>query len=148
MARREWTYEFTAHTTAPLETVWPLIAEVERWKDWSFLTRSFLLVEGGPVPNGVGARRRMAVGPFGSEEEVVLFEPPHHLGYVARKGMPVKQYRADVVLSPDGDGTTITWTGALVPKVPGTGVFVWVYARTFVRRFVRQLAAYTKRSLG
>jgi hypothetical protein len=47
------------------------------------MTRTYLLREGSPVPDGVGALRRLAVGPFGSCEEVVEFEPPVHLGYVA-----------------------------------------------------------------
>src|ERR1039458_850434 len=87
--------------------VWPLIGEAERWKDWSFMTRTYLLREGSPDRNGVGALRRFAVGPFGSCEEVVEFEPPSHLGYVARKGIPVKSYRGDIRLAPDGDGTVV-----------------------------------------
>ena len=61
------------------------------------MTRTFLLREGSPEPDGVGALRRFAVGPFGSCEEVVEFEPPTHLGYVARKGVPVRNYRGDIV---------------------------------------------------
>ena len=85
------------------------------------MTRTFLLREGSPDPDGVGALRRFAVGPFGSCEEVVEFEPLTHLGYVARKGIPVRSYRADIVLRPDGAGTAITWTASLTPLVPGTG---------------------------
>lgn len=138
-------YEVVAHSDAPLAEVWPLVAEAERWKQWSFLSRSFLLREGQPVPDGVGALRRFAVGPFGSVEEVVAFEPPRHLGYVARKGMPVKHYRADVVLDDEGSGTRITWTGTVEPLVPGTGSLALAYARTFVQRFVRELVRYTAR---
>lgn len=138
-------YEVVAHADAPVSTVWPLVAEAERWKHWSFLSRSFLLRDGQPVPDGVGALRRFAVGPFGSVEEVVAWEPPRHLGYVARKGMPAKHYRADVVLDDEGDGTRITWTGTVEPIVPGTGPLVLAYARSFVRRFVRELCTYAAR---
>jgi hypothetical protein len=137
-------YELTAHSDAAVADVWPLVAEAERWKQWSFLSRSFLVREGHPAPDGVGALRRFAVGPFGSVEEVVAWEPPRHLGYVARKGMPVKHYRADVVLDDEGSGTRITWTGSLEPLVPGTGPLVLAYARSFVRRFVGELVRYTR----
>ena len=138
-------YEIVVHCDAPVSEVWPLIGEAERWKDWTFLTRSYLVRKGAPDPDGVGARRRFAVGPFGSVEEVVAFEPPRHLGYVAHKGMPARRYRADVVLDAEGDRTKVTWTGSLEPLVPGTGPLVVAYARSFVARFTRSLVRYTAR---
>ena len=141
-----WRYELVGHSAAPPAELWPLIAEVERWKQWSFLTRSHLLRPGSPDPDGVGALRRLAVGPFGSSEEVVAFEPPSHFAYVARKGMPVRHYRADVHFEPDGDGTRLTWQGVLEPLVPGTGPLALAYARSFVRRFLRSVVAYADRN--
>ena len=140
-----WHYELTGHATAPPEALWPLVAEVERWKQWSFLTRTFLLRPGSPDPDGVGALRRLAVGPFGSTEEVVAFDPPSHFAYEARKGMPARHYRADVRLDAEATGTRITWRGTLEPLVPGTGPLVLAYARGFVARFLRSLVAYSER---
>jgi hypothetical protein len=136
---RRWAYEVQSRTTASIETVWALVAEAERWREWSFLTRSLLLREGSPDRNGVGALRRFAVGRTGSEEEVVVFEPPAHLAYEARRGLPVRYYRGDIRLEPDGTGTRIRWSGLLDPKWPGTGPLALAYARSFVRRFSRQL---------
>ncbi|HLX89954.1 MAG TPA: SRPBCC family protein [Acidimicrobiales bacterium] len=136
-------YEFVFRCEAPVSEVWPLVAEAERWKQWTFLTRTFLLRPGAPTPDGVGALRRFGVGPFGSVEEVVAFEAPHHLGYEARKGMPARHYRADIVLEEEGDATRVTWSGALEPLVPGTGPLVLAYARSFVGRFTRALVRYT-----
>ena len=138
-------YQIVVHCDAPRAEVWSLVAEAERWKEWSFLTRTFLLRQGQPVPDGVGALRRLGVGPFGSVEEVVAFEPPHHLGYEARKGMPARHYRADVVLDDEDGGTRVTWSGSLVPLVPGTGPLVLAYARSFIGRFTRSLVRYTAR---
>ena len=137
-----WRYELTGRSTAPRQTVWRLVSEVEQWKRWSMLSRTFLLRPGQPEPNGVGALRRLAVGPFGSTEEVVASEPPRHLGYEARKGMPARRYRADVVLEEDGSGTRITWTGSLDPLVPGTGRLALSYARSFVARFLASLVRF------
>jgi uncharacterized protein YndB with AHSA1/START domain len=140
-----WAYKVLAYSTAPPSTVWPLIADAARWKEWSFMTRTLLLREGAPDPDGVGALRRFAVGPFGSSEEVVEFEPPTHLGYVARKGLPVRSYRADIVLRPAGSGTAITWTASLTPLVPATGALVLAFTRTWVRLFARELVRYADR---
>jgi Polyketide cyclase / dehydrase and lipid transport len=122
--------------------VWPLVGEAARWKEWSFMTRTYLMREGTPTPDGVGALRRFAVGPFGSCEEVVEFDPPSHLGYEGRKGIPARRYRGDIFLRPDGDGTAITWTGWLEPILPGTGGLALAYTRTFARLFTKELVRY------
>lgn len=140
-----WLFKVEARTRAAPSQVWPLLGEAERWKDWSFLTSTFLMREGAPDPNGLGALRRLARGRFGSSEEVVAWDPPGHLGYVARKGLPVRGYRADVRLTPDGAGTAVTWTGSVVPLVPGTGALVLMYTRGFVRRFASELTRFTDR---
>jgi len=138
-AARTWRYEVQARTSAPPESVWALISQAERWKEWSFVTRSYLTREGAPEADGVGALRRFAVGPFGSVEEVVEFEPPLHLGYIAHRGLPVRSYRADIFLTADGPGTSIRWTGSLQPLLPGTGRAALAYTRGFIRLFARQL---------
>jgi hypothetical protein len=137
-----WCYEISAHCRATPTTVWPLVGEAARWKEWSFMTRTYLMREGTPAPDGVGALRRFAVGPFGSCEEVVEFDPPSHLGYEARKGIPARRYRGDIFLRPDGDGTAITWTGSLEPILRGTGGLALSYTRTFARLFTRELVRY------
>lgn len=106
------------------------------------MTRTYLIRPGASEAEGVGALRRFAVGPFGSVEEVVEWEPPHHLGYVARRGLPVRTYRADVRLESEGERTKVTWSGHLVPLVPGTGPAVLRYVRFLVSGFTRRLCRY------
>jgi hypothetical protein len=137
-----WRYEVLARSKASPVELWALVGEAARWKEWSFMTRTFLLREGAPSPDGVGALRRFAVGPFGSHEEVVKWESPDHLGYVSRRGLPVRWYRADIRLSADGDGTAITWTGSLEPLIPGTGALVLAFTRNIVRLFAKELVRY------
>jgi Polyketide cyclase / dehydrase and lipid transport len=137
-----WRYEIHARSKASPVELWPLVGEAARWKEWSFLTRTFLLREGAPAPDGVGALRRFAVGPFGSCEEVVEWNSPDHLGYVARRGIPVRWYRADIRLRPDGEGTAIIWTGSLEPLVPGTGALVLAFTRDVVRLFAKELVRF------
>jgi hypothetical protein len=122
--------------------VWPLIGEAERWKEWSWMTRTYLLRPGDPEPDGVGALRRFGVGPGGSREEVVAWEPPHHLGYIVVSGLPVRHYRSDVVLEKDGDGTEIRWQGSFDEIVPGTGRLLRMVLQRMVGGFARRVGRY------
>lgn len=104
-----------------MEVVWPLVGEAARWKEWSFLTRSGLEREGEPAPDGVGAIRSFTSFGIGSREEVVVWEPPLHLGYVILAGFPVRNYRGDVVLTAESGRTTLSWSASFDTKIPGTG---------------------------
>jgi hypothetical protein len=109
------------------------------------MTRTFLLRPGEPVPDGVGALRRFAFGPGGSTEEVVAWEPPHHLGYVAVSGLPVRRYRADVDLRGDGGGTAVTWRGSFDEIVPGTGAVIRLALARMTRGFAVHVCRYAER---
>jgi hypothetical protein len=125
--------------------IWPLIGEAARWKEWAWMTRTFLLRPGETDPEGVGALRRFALGPGGSKEEVVVWEPPHHLGYVAVAGLPVRRYRADVELRGDGEGTAITWRGTFDEMIPGTGALMRVILGRMTHGFAVRVARYAER---
>ena len=150
MAPRSFTR--SGHTLAPVDVVWPLVAEAARWKEWSFLDRSELVTEGSPVPDGVGAVRSFTRAGVGSREEVVAWEPPTHLGYVILRGFPVRDYRADVVLTPaaaDGagsaPGTTVTWSARFEPRYPGTGAATGLVLQQIIQRFITSLVRYADR---
>ena len=136
------TYRVEAGTHASREVVWPLVGEARRWREWSFLTASRLEREGDPDPDGVGAVRRFSRYGVGSREEVVAWDPPGHLGYRILSGFPVRNYRADVTLTPEGTGTRIEWSGTYDPKWPGTGPLLAVVLSAMMRRFVRDLVAH------
>ena len=54
--------------------------------------------------------------------------------------MPVRDYRADVDLIPDGAGTQIRWRSSFAPKIPGTGPLVRALMAGIVGGFARRLA--------
>ncbi len=109
------------------------------------MTRTSLLRPGQPDPDGVGALRRFSVGPVGgSREEVVAWEPPHHLGYIALRGLPVRHYRADVDLHEDGGGTVVTWRGSFDEIVPGTGPALRVLLARMTRGFAVRVCRYAE----
>jgi hypothetical protein len=142
--RGRWSVEARARSSAPVEEVWPLIGEAHRWKEWSFLDRSELIRDGSPVPDGVGALRRFTNRGIGSTEEVVAYDPPHHLGYAIVKGFPVRHYRADVRCEPDGTGTAITWSATFDEKIPGTGRLMVLVLNRLISRFATGAARFAE----
>ena len=138
-------YRVTAVTSAPVEVVWPLLGEARRWSDWSFLSRTVLEREGSPHPDGVGAVRRFTRFGVGSREEVLAWDPPGHLAYRILSGFPVRDYRADVTLVPEGGGTRIDWAGTYEPRWPGTGPLLSAVLPHMMQRFADGVARYAER---
>jgi uncharacterized protein YndB with AHSA1/START domain len=131
VAGTERTVEATARSAAPPEAVFDLVADGARWQEWvRFVPRSVVEREGVPAPDGVGSVRRFGLGPLASREEITVFDRPRRIEYVARSGLPVRSYRAEVDLEPDGTGgTVVRWRGIIEP-LPGTGpVMVVLFAR-------------------
>jgi hypothetical protein len=135
-------YRVGATTSAPVDAVWPLVAEARRWSDWSFLSRTDLEREGAPDPDGVGAIRRFTRFGIGSREEVVAWDPPNHLAYRILSGFPVRNYRADITLEPHGPGTRIDWAGTFDARWPGTGWLLGALVPVMMRRFATSVARY------
>jgi hypothetical protein len=146
--RGRWSAQAQARSAAPVTEVWPLVGEAHRWKDWSFLTRSDLERTGDPVPDGVGARRRFTRYGIGSREEVVAWDPPRHLAYTILSGFPVRHYRADVTLTPEGGGTLIDWSATFDEKIPATGRLMAMVITQMIGRFAHGAADYADRHRG
>jgi hypothetical protein len=135
----------TAHADATRETVFALLEDATSWKDWTRFPVARYEREGDPPPHGVGAIRNFGFRAGGSREEVVAHEPPYHLAYTLLSGVPVRDYRADVHLTPDDPGTRITWTATFTPKYPGTGWILTPFLRLILRDFARRLARHAAR---
>ena len=97
---------------------------------------------GSPTPDGVGAIRNFGSGPMLSREEVVEFEPPHHLAYVLLAGLPISGYRADVRLTELGPNSCrISWVGEFDAR-PIVGAVMQRFLRFVLGDFVRRLRRY------
>ncbi len=132
--------ELERTSTATPEAVWRWLADAASWKEWTRLTDTRLEREGAPEPDGVGAIRRFARSGGSSLEEVVVFDPPRHLAYVLVRGLPIVNYRADVVLEPVDDGTRIRWHSEFDTLYPGTGAPMRWFLRAFLGDTARRLA--------
>lgn len=125
----------TQEMNAAPASVWGLLADTAGWHRWSPMDESSLERPGVPEPDGVGAIRRFRTGKIISREEVVVFDAPHHFAYTLVSGLPLRDYRADVTLTPTPTGTRVEWSSTFRPKVPGTG---WLYS-FMLRRFLVKL---------
>jgi uncharacterized protein YndB with AHSA1/START domain len=141
-----WAVEARGRSTAPPDAVWPLVGEAEAWATWAGFTRATLERPGSPDRQGVGAVRHFAMGPGGSREQVLEWEPPHHLAYTIVTGFPVRNYRADVRLEPDGSGTRITWSATFDEPMRGTGRVMRFAVHRLLHRFVTRLVRFSSRT--
>jgi uncharacterized protein YndB with AHSA1/START domain len=127
----------TGHSTASPEIVWEILSDHTRMADWAPLRSSSLERQGDPPPDGVGAIRVLrAVGPP-LREEITEFEPPKRLAYTVLSGLPVRNYRAEVELTPSpGGGTDVVWQVSCEPRIPGFGLGLRAVIANMTKRLV------------
>lgn len=122
----------TATSTAPPEVVYELLLDPTTWTAWSTMHEVRLEVPGRDEPYGVGSVRALDRGRVHGLDEVVELVPGKRFGYRHVRGLPVRDYRADVDLEPIAGGTRITWSATFRPRYVGTG---WIL-RSGVRRLL------------
>jgi uncharacterized protein YndB with AHSA1/START domain len=101
--------EAEAVSRAAPEAVWPLVADAHRYCQWGPWRASGYDSTGDPGAGGVGAIRWMQYGRTRTVERVLAADRPRRLVYTVVKGIPVRNYRAEVTLTPAGEGTHIRW---------------------------------------
>lgn len=136
----------TVKTGADPSSVYALLADGSTWPEWSPIGAFELIAPGAGTPEGLGAVRLFTTGRHKSRERVVTCQPGQVFAYVLEAGLPLRDYKAVVTLTPAVGGTTINWHSTFRPKVPGTG---WIYRRElgkFIRHTVEGLAAAADRA--
>jgi hypothetical protein len=133
-------------TGADPGSVYALLADGSTWTEWSPLGAFTLLEPGEGTPEGKGALRLFTTGRHQSRERVVECRPGEVFSYVLEAGLPLRDYRAVITLTPAGEGTSINWRSTFRAKVPGSG---WLYRRElgkFIKQTVDGLAAAADRA--
>jgi hypothetical protein len=128
--------DVTARSRADAHTLYALLADGASWPAWSPIGSFELERPGESDREGVGAIRVFRTGRVTSRERLVELAPDRRLSYVLLSGLPLRGYRADVDLTPDGAGTEIRWRSTFSAKVLGTG---WLYRR-ILGRFIQRCA--------
>jgi uncharacterized protein YndB with AHSA1/START domain len=110
------TYQFTVDIAAPIERVFDLWTEPERWREWiEGLTKVTDLT--GP-PNQAGTRYTAWFGGMRSPSEILDAERPRHLR--TRFGTWLLRGETDATFEPTTTGTRLTQvfkTEGLVPAI-------------------------------
>ena len=135
MAKRI-TFAARAWSGAPAPVIYALLADGSTWPAWSPIGSFELAREGESGGETTGAVRVFKTGTVRTREELVELRPDEQLSYTAFAGLPLRDHRADVVLSARDGGTAIEWRESFEPKYPGTG---WLLHR-FLARFVQRCA--------
>lgn len=110
-------YEVSVDVAAPPERAWAILADVERWPEWTASTRSVRRLEEGPLQAGSTARvEQPGLAPM--TYRVTGFTPGADFTWVARRAgiQVVAAHR----LAPRGDGAcavtlTLDMRGPLAP---------------------------------
>lgn len=109
----------TARSAAPPAAVYALLKDRRTWPSFSTLD-SFEVEDPGDA-HGIGMIGRIKRGPLRAREQTVELVPDRRMSYVLLSGLPMKDCRFDVGLTPDGTGTHIDWRASFSPTIPGSG---------------------------
>jgi uncharacterized protein YndB with AHSA1/START domain len=100
---------------APPETVWALVSDARRYPEWGPWREGRYQRAGDESETGPGAVQvlisaRRVYGRRGvSVERIVTAEPARRLVYEVIGGLPVRDYRGEVTLTPVDGGTRVRW---------------------------------------
>jgi len=108
------------HVEAPPTAVWRVMADVERWPEWTPSIRRARWLDGATLTKGSRARLRIAGSPVESTWTVTSFKAERSFTWESRV-MPGVVTVADHELTPADGGTRVvlrvTFTGPLAPVV-------------------------------
>jgi uncharacterized protein YndB with AHSA1/START domain len=116
-------------TEAEAAEVWRLLGDSSTWPAWTPIESVVLERPGGA--DGVGEIRTFTTGRYRVREEIVERQPERRLGYELLSGLPVRDYRANIDLTPRRQGTEIHWHTTFTAKIPGSG---WLYRWALAKR--------------
>lgn len=110
----------------PIEHVFAALADHGSYGDFPGVKSAEVLIGGDTERNGLGALRKVEVGPFTLFERIVAFEPPHLMQYRIENASPVKfdHQLGEVKLTADGDSTVVVWTSIGHLRVPIIGSLI------------------------
>ncbi len=104
----------------PPERVWAAVTDHASMGKWTGATVR-LIVRGDE--SGVGAVRRVRIGPSAIDEEVVYADAPHRLVYRVVRGGGLSHHRGEILIEPKRvngtDGAHLTWNIRMVTPLPG-----------------------------
>ena len=127
------------------ETIWSLVSDATRYPEWGPWSAAGYQRPGRTSPRGPGAvqwlrsSRRAYLRYPTSIERILEAEEGRRLAYTVIGGIPVRNYRAEVTLTPVADGTRVRWAATWDATMQGK--IVWRGLRTLYPQIVAGLVA-------
>jgi hypothetical protein len=97
-------------TSAAPDALWALLGDAESYCRWGPWSAACYESKGDGAAGGLGAVRRLSLGRTTVIEAVEEFDPPRRLVYSVVKGMPVRNYRGEVSITPTTEGARVHWS--------------------------------------
>ena len=126
---------------APIEAVFDVLADHANYDRFGSIRRSELVSEGEREPNGVGAVRRIWIGPLTFDEAITAFDRPARLDYlIVKLNVPFRHQGGSMRLEPRDGGTHVVWTSEFsVPLTGGGAIGERIWALALSRGFAATL---------
>lgn len=149
MSNKMFSFEINRTTSAPAAKLFRLETDGARWSEWAkpLIVQSSWEHQGDPSPAGVGAVRRVGMWPLLMREKTVAYEQDRrHVYALIGPHLPAKDYRAELVLTPNtAGGTDVRWTGSFTEGLRGTGPLMFIFLRGVVRFLAGRLVKAAER---
>jgi hypothetical protein len=143
MPGKRFSFEINRTSSAPASRLFALETDGARWSEWAkpVIVQSSWERQGNPAPGGIGAVRKVGLWPLLMREETIEYEQDHrHVYKFVGPAAPAKDYRAEVVFTPNASGgTDLRWTGSFVEGLPGTGAVTLGILRAAIKVISAQL---------
>jgi uncharacterized protein YndB with AHSA1/START domain len=133
------------NVAAPPEVVFEVLTDHRGYADITPVRRVDLVREGEPAPNGVGAIRALHVAGPPLREEVLTYEPPSRFSYRLLSGAPVRDHVGTVDVTPEGEGTRVTYAVRTMPTVPVGGRVVVGVVKLAIKQLLNGIVAESER---
>ncbi len=114
---------------ASSEDVWALVSDARTYPRWGPWCEADYRTPGDAPPRGPGAvywlrsSRRFGFRRPVSIEKILDIEAGRRLSYTVIGGIPVRNYRAEITLTPAAGGTQIRWAASFDQTVAGRLVY-------------------------
>jgi len=99
-------------TRATPDIVWALLADANAYADWGPWDDAGYRRGGDDSVHGVGAVRWFRYGRTTSVERVTEVEEGRRIAYTVIEGIPVRNYRAEIILTTIPEGTRVRWAAS------------------------------------
>lgn len=120
--------------------LWRVLDDSSSWPRWTSIDSFELVSPAGD--DGLGEIRLFHSGRRTMREQIVERTPNRRLVYTLLAGLAVRDYRADITLSPAVEGTEVRWVTTFRTRVPGMGRMYTRALTSATQSFVDGLAAY------